>query len=114
MSLEEYFATAPAHEAPIAEVVLAHVRTLPEAHVEPVQVGLFFKRSRSFAQLRTMTRWVALSLILPRVVTSPEPSRKVQRIGSSQYHHVFNLHHPADVTRAVRDLITEAYEADQS
>lgn len=111
MTLEEYFATAPPHEGPVAERVLDHVRTLPDAYVEPVQVGLFIKRSRTFAQLRTMTRWVALGLMLPRVVRDPEPSRRVQPAGRC-HHHVFNLHGPADVTDAIRDLITEAYEAD--
>lgn len=111
MTLEEYFATAPPHEGPVAELILDHVGTLPDAYVEPVQVGLFIKRSRTFAQLRTMTRWVALGLVLPRVVHDPEPSRRVQAAGRSHYH-VFNLHGPADVTDAIRDLITEAYEAD--
>lgn len=111
MTLEEYLATAPPHEAPIARLVLAHVGTLPDAYVEPVQVGLFFKRSRTFAQLRTMTRWVALSLVLPRVVEDPQPSRKVQRTGD-RHHHVFNLHVPIDVTPEICQLITEAYEAD--
>jgi hypothetical protein len=86
MSLEEYLATSPPHERPVAELVLAHVRSLPEAHVEPVQVGLFVKRRRTFAQLRTMTRWAALWLALPRVVTDPEPSRAVQRQGTVHHH----------------------------
>ena len=71
LSLEEYFSTGPAHERPIFEVVRAHVETLGPCEVEAVSVGIFFKRSRSFAQLRPMQRWVALSFSLPRVVRHP-------------------------------------------
>ncbi len=82
MSLAEWLDTSPPHERPVAERLVELVDRLPEAWVEPVQVGLFIKRGSSFAQLRTMTQWTALSLKLTREVTRPEPSRKVSRQGS--------------------------------
>jgi len=69
MSIEDYFATGPAREQPIFEAVMEHLATVGPVHVEPVSVGIFLKRSRSFAQLRPMTRWVALSFSLPRTVS---------------------------------------------
>jgi hypothetical protein len=72
---------------------------------------LFVKRSSTFAQLRTKTRWVALMVKLPRVVTSPRPDLKVQSHGSSHFH-TYNLRTPDDISPALLDLITEAYEAD--
>ncbi len=111
MSLAEWLDTSPPHERPVAERLVELVDRLPEAWVEPVQVGLFIKRGSSFAQLRTMTQWTALSLKLTREVTRPEPSRKVSRQGS-RYHHVYNLHHPNDLTPDLVELLTEAYEAD--
>lgn len=39
---------------------------------------------------RTMTRWVSLSIKLPRVVSDPAPDRKVQQYAAA-YHHVWNL-----------------------
>lgn len=111
MSLEEWLDTSPPHERPVAERLLEVVDGLPEAWAEPVQVGLFIKRNSSFAQLRTMTRWTALSLKLTREVTRPEPSRKVGRHGS-RYHHVYNLHSPDDLTPDLVELLTEAYDAD--
>src|SRR5579864_2771702 len=52
MSVEEYFSTGPAHERPVFDAVWGHLKGLGEVHVEPVSVGIFFKRSRTFAQLR--------------------------------------------------------------
>ena len=108
LSLEEYFSTGPAHERPIFEAVLGHVRTLGPVHVEPVSVGIFLKRSKTFAELRPMERWVALSFALPRPVRHPTIVRKVQRYGG-RYYHWANLRSPGDVDDEIRAWLTEAY-----
>ena len=108
MTLEEYFATGPPWERPIFEAVLAHLDTLGPVHVEPVSVGIFLKRSQSFAQLRPMARWVALSMRLPRRVQSPRIARKVVAYGPS-FHTVVNLRDAAEVDDDVRQWLTEAY-----
>ena len=59
-----------------AEAVLATLRRHRDLIIEAVSVGIFFKRSRSFAQLRPMQRWVALSFSLPRAVRHPPVGRK--------------------------------------
>ncbi|CAN5571816.1 hypothetical protein BH11ACT8_BH11ACT8_11350 [soil metagenome] len=110
MPIDDYLATAPEHERPIAELLAAHVGALPEAVVEPVSVGLLFKRRSTFAQSRTMTRWVALGITLPRVVGEPTPSRKVQSYPGG-HHHVWNLRTAADLDDRLFDLLDEAYEA---
>src|SRR5262245_44148844 len=73
----EYFATGPPHERPVFDAVMAHVATLGPMHIEYVSVGIFFKRSRSFAQLRPRDKWVALSFSLPRQVRHRTITRKV-------------------------------------
>ncbi|MGI9017366.1 MAG: DUF5655 domain-containing protein [Euzebya sp.] len=95
----------------MAQKLIGVVGEMPQALIEPVQVGLFFKRTSSFAQLRTMTRWTALSVKLPRVVSSPSPRWQVESVGS-RHHHVFNLHDITDVTPAIIDLLWEAYDVD--
>lgn len=110
MSLDEYFATGPHWERPIFDAVMAHLGTVGPVHVEPVSVGIFLKRAQSFAQLRPMTRWVALSFGLPREVRSSKISRKVIAYGS-RYHHVVNVRTPDDVDDDVRAWLTEAYLA---
>ena len=64
MSVEEYFSTGPPFERPVFEAVMAHLATVGPVHVEPVSVGIFLKRSRTFAELRPMTKWVAVSFTL--------------------------------------------------
>ncbi len=108
MALEEYFATGPERERPIFDAVMAHLDTVGPVHVEPVSVGIFLKKAQSFAQLRPMTRWVALSFGLPHEVRSPKIARKVIPYGN-RYHHVVNLRGPEDVDDDVRAWLTEAY-----
>ncbi|MGH8975664.1 MAG: DUF5655 domain-containing protein [Acidimicrobiia bacterium] len=108
LTLEEYFSTGPAHERPIFETVLRHLETLGPVHVEPVSVGIFLKRSRTFAELRPMQQWVALWFGLPRAVRHRTIVRKVQRY-HGRYYHVANLRSPADVDDEIRGWLTEAY-----
>jgi hypothetical protein len=113
MTIEDYFATGPTHERPVYEAVAAHVATLEDVHTEPVSVGIFFKRSRAFAQLRPMTKWVALSFTLGRRLESDRLARKVLHEGS-RYYHVVNLRGPEDVDDEVQAWLTEAYLSDQA
>lgn len=108
MSLEDYFATGPPHERPVFEAVSAHLDTIGPVHVEPVSVGIFLKRSQTFAELRPMQRWVALSFSLPRLVRHRTVTRKVVQY-RGRYVHVANLAGPEDLDDVLRDALTEAY-----
>lgn len=110
MSIEEYFSTGPAHERPIFEAVMASLEGIGPIHVEPVSVGIFLKRARSFAQLRTMQRWTALSFSLDRAVTHPTITRKVVAY-HGRYHHVANVASPDDLDDELIGWLAEAYEA---
>ena len=89
-------------------MVRAHVEALGPCEVEAVSVGIFFKRSRSFAQLRPMQRWVALSFSLPGVVRHPRITRRVIPYGT-HFHHVANLRTPGDLDDALWGFLTEAF-----
>lgn len=108
MSLDEYFSTGPAHERPVFDAVMAHVEALGPVHVEPVSVGIFLKRARSFAELRPMQKWVALWFPLRRTVDHPKIARHLGGSGGT-VHHVVNLRTPDDVDDDVRNWLTEAY-----
>ena len=77
MSLEDYFATGPAHERPVFDAVISHLRQVGPVHVEPVSVGIFLKKSRTFAELRPMTKWVAVSFSLLHPAKHKLITRKV-------------------------------------
>jgi hypothetical protein len=110
MTLDEYFSTGPERERPIYEVVKAHLDTLGPVHVEPVSVGIFLKKPSRVAQLRPMTKWVALSFSLPRQVEDRRISRKPIEHGGRWYH-VVNLAGPDEVDDVVLGWLTEAYLA---
>jgi hypothetical protein len=108
MSLDEYFSTGPAFERPIFEAVMRHLDTIGPVHIEPVSVGIFLKRARSFAQLRPMTKWVALSFSLAHPVQHRAITRKVMQY-HGRYWHVANLRGADDLDDPLRAGLTEAY-----
>ena len=110
MELDEYFSTGPSHERPVFEAVMEHFESVGPVHVEPVSVGIFLKRARTFAELRTRDRWVAISFGLPRAVSHPTIVRKVQRYGP-KYWHVANVASPDDLDDELLGWLTEAYLA---
>lgn len=107
LSIDEYFATGPVWERPIFDVVREHLESLGDVHIEPVSVGIFFKRARTFVELRPMSTWVALSFSSPRQLDDPRISRRA-RYGSRMYYWV-RLRSPADVDDVVRGWLTECY-----
>lgn len=108
LSLEEYFATGPAHERPIFDAVMGHVETLGPVHADVVSVGVFLKNPRKFAELRPKDRWVAISFSLRRRAQHPTITRKVMGYGA-RYWHVANVREPGEVDAALLDLLAEAY-----
>jgi hypothetical protein len=108
MSLEEYFATGPAHERPVFDAVMSHLGRVGPVHVEPVSVGIFLKRSRTFAELRPMTKWVAVSFSLLHPARHKLITRKVVQY-NGRYYHVANVAKPSDVDQPLLSLLTEAY-----
>jgi hypothetical protein len=110
MTLEEYFSTGPEWERPIFEAVMAHLSTLGPVHVEPVSVGIFVKKAGSFVELRPMSRWVAMSFMVPRRIQHPKISRTPISSGGLTFH-VVNLRRPEDVDDDVKAWLTESYAA---
>jgi hypothetical protein len=109
MAIEEYFATGPPFERPVFDAVMAGLADVGPIHVEPVSVGIFLKRARSFAELRPMTRWVAVGFGLRRQARHPLITRKHVAYGDS-YWHVANVASPSEVDDALIELLTEAYD----
>ena len=108
MTLEDYLATGPPHERPVVEAVLAGLADVGPIHIEPVSVGIFLKRSRTFAELRPMRKWVAVSFSLERTLTSQRIARKVYDAGRTKYH-VVNVRTPDEVDDQLLEWLTEAY-----
>ena len=110
LTVDEYFATGPAHERPVFDAVMAHLATVGPVHADIVSVGVFLKNPRTFAQLRPLDRWVAIWIGLERRATHRTIRRKVVESGG-RYWHVANVATPDDLDEALRDLLTEAYRS---
>jgi hypothetical protein len=108
MSIEEYFSTGPERERPIFEAVMEHLESVGAVHVEPVSVGIFLKRGRTFAELRPLTRWVALWFPHSSVIEDRRIARRLAVSGNRTWY-VVNLRGPQDVDDQVRSWLTEAY-----
>jgi len=108
LSIDEYFATGPAHERPVFDAVMRHLATVGPVHADVVSVGIFLKNPRKFAELRPMRDWVAVSFALRRAGTHRTITRKVVEY-SGRYWHVANVMGPVDVDDAFCELLTEAY-----
>src|SRR5688572_1959179 len=108
LSLEEYFSTGPERERPIFEAVAAHLESVGPVVVEAVSVGILFKRTRTFAQLRPKVNWVALSFWLPRTVDDARIARRIAGTGVRTYHFV-NLRSADEVDATVKDWLTESF-----
>jgi hypothetical protein len=107
MTLEEYFSTGPERERPIFEAVMEQLESVGPVHVEPVSVGIFLKRGKTFAELRTMTQWVALSFPHSSQIEDRRITRRMKSGG--RVWHVVRLRGPEDVDEQVRSWLTEAY-----
>lgn len=110
LTIEEYFETGPALERPIFDAVMRHVRTLGPVYPDPVSVGIFLKNPHKFAELRTMTRWVAIGFSLRRRAQHPTITRQVVAHGH-RYWHVANVAAPEQLDDELLALLTEAYGA---
>jgi hypothetical protein len=108
MTVEEYFSTGPERERPIFDAIMEHLESVGPVHVEPVSVGIFLKRGRTFAELRTMTRWVALWFPHASVLDDRRIARRIAASGSRTWY-VVNLREPGDVDDRVRSWLTDAY-----
>ena len=112
LTVEEYFSTGPSFERPIFEAVRSFVDTLGPVIIEPVSVGIFFKRPSSWIQLRPKRTWVALSFPMRRDVRHPTIRNKPMTNGrdSSLKWFVANLATPADLDSDLRDLLAESFD----
>ena len=78
--------------------------------MEPLAVGIMFKRSRTFAELRPKRDRMQLSILLSRPLTHPRIVRTWRGSGTRSAYFI-DLHSVDDVDDELRDWLTEAYFA---
>ena len=118
LTLDEYFSTGEPLEREVYDAVIAHLEGVGPQVIEYLSVGIFFKRPRSFAQLRPKRdrkRRLRIELIfmLARRVKHARFAQTWHGSGQRSAYSV-NLYSANDVDDEVRDWLTEAYLASPS
>lgn len=108
-TVEDTFAGRP-EQRPIYDAVVAHVRSLGPVHEDAVQVGVFLKVRAKLAELRPKSRWLLLTLVLPRPLSGPRFAKVLQTAADS-YVHFIKLASVDDVDDELRNWLSEAYHA---
>ena len=109
MPIDAYFDGRPAADREVFEAVRGHLESLGPVIVEPVGVGILFKRRRTFVELRPRARGgFSLSVGLNRRLVHPRVSRTTRTKTASTYHGI-NVAVPADIDVELRQWLTESY-----
>lgn len=109
ITVDEYLSEALPITGPIHERILDHVTTLDgDLIVDPLDAGIMYKHDAMFAMITSKTKWVALTVQLPRKLESGRVSRKVVDYGNL-FSHVFNLTDPDQIDDEMCDWLTEAF-----
>lgn len=109
-TVDESLARLPAEQRAAYDAVVNHLRVLGEIHEDAVNVGVFLKSDRKFAEARPMSRWLSLWVFLPRIIEDERVTRLMT--GPAGRHvHVLRLYDPEDVDGTVRDWLSEALAA---
>ncbi|MBV8950999.1 MAG: hypothetical protein JOZ99_08995 [Actinobacteria bacterium] len=107
-TVDDSFRGRPQVQREIYDAIAAYLATIGPVHADAVQVGVFLKRERKFAEVRPMARALSLDLVLPRLVDDPRIVRTI-RATDRRYVHVLRLSRVADVDEQVRAWLAESY-----
>jgi len=108
ISVAELLARHPAWVAELYAAVIEQARALGPVHEDAVNVGVFLKAQRKFAEFRPRVRSVLLWILLPDEHRVPAVTRIVR--GGTTYAHGLVLRSAGDVDHAVRELLELGYD----
>ena len=107
-SVDDFFADRPPAQRRAFDAIARHLARLGDVRVDAVTACVMFKRSRSFAEVRTKRDRLVLFFLLSRVVEHPRITRTL-RLSAHRTAHCVDIARPGDVDRDVRGWLTEAY-----
>jgi predicted transport protein len=106
--VEGYFEGKPAGQREIFDALEAHLVSVGPLIVDPVQVTVMFKRTRSFAEVRSKRRSLTLSFLLSHPIEDGRIS-KTLHFSATRWALNVELVTVADVDEQVKGWLTEAY-----
>jgi len=108
-TVADTFSGRPAGQLEAYQHIMAHLATVGPVHVDSVQVGVFLKSDRKFAELRPMSRALSVNLQMSRSIADARVIR-TQRITAEQYLNVVRVTDPDQVDEVLCGWFTEAYD----
>jgi hypothetical protein len=110
MAIDAYFVDAESGDRDIYEAVAEALIDCGPVEIEAVSVGIFFKRSRKFVELRPRRRGMACSMVLPDALESDRVTRRIP-LGPRGVANFVTLLSADDVDDELRGWLTMAYDA---
>ena len=107
-TLDASFEGRPEGHRAICDTIIEHLESLGPVVVEPVDVGVFFKRSGTFGDLRHMKSRMRLMLLVSAHWESPRIVREVE-VSANRMAYFIDIRDVSEVDAELRDWITEAY-----
>jgi hypothetical protein len=108
-TVEDSFAGRPAAQVEAYRRIMAHLATVGPVHADSVQVGVFLKSDRKFAELRPMARALSVNLQMSRPISDVRVARTM-RITGQQHLNVVRVTDPDQVDDVLCGWLTEAYD----
>ena len=109
MAIDAYFVDADPTDREIFDAVSEALVECGPVEIEAVSVGILFKRSRTFVELRPRKRGMACSMILPDALDSTRVTRRIQ-LGSTGVANFVTLVSASDVDEQLREWLALAYD----
>lgn len=107
-SVDAYFATRPPVQRKIFDRILAHLKRVGPVVVDPVSVCVMFKRTRTFAEVRSKKNALALYFLLSPGLDHPRIARRM-KLSAHRTAYVVDLDKVGDVDADVRGWLRDAY-----
>jgi hypothetical protein len=85
-----------------------HLHRLGPVLVDPVQVCVMFKRTRTFAEVRSKKSALVLSMLLSEEIEHPKVARRL-RTSANRVAHFVELERVADVDGVVRGWLRRSF-----
>jgi hypothetical protein len=111
LTLGEYFDGRDPEERAIYEAVAEVLEPLGPVTIEPVGVGILFRRSRTFVELRPKPGRIQLTIVLPYEIDHPRirrVARPSRRQPTAPMVHYIDLHEAGDVDEEVIGWLEES------
>lgn len=109
-TLDESFAGRPAWQREAYERIVRHLDGLGPLVVEPVSVGVFFKRNRSFAEVRPMRAALRVEFLLSRALDDPRVVKSLP-MSANRIATFVDVRSPDEVDDELLAWLSEAYES---